>query len=88
MNYTHLSQETRWQIQRLRDGGWSLREIGTPVSRDTGTISRETHRHTNDEGDAARRARQRSAQRRVAASAQPRIDAAHWPIVEAHLAGS
>ncbi len=86
MHYTHLSQETRYQIQRLHDGGWSLREIGEQVSRDPGTISREIQRHTDDEGYAAKRAHQRSVQRRVAASAQPRIDAAHWPIVEGQLA--
>jgi IS30 family transposase len=86
MHYTHLSQETRYQIQSLHDGGWSLREIGEHVSRDPGTISREIHRNKDDEGYAAKRAHQRSVQRRVAASAQPRIDAAHWPIVEGQLA--
>ena len=39
MSYTHLSQETRYQIQGLREGGWSLREIGKQVSRDPSTIT-------------------------------------------------
>ena len=86
MSYTYLSQETRYQIQGLREGGWSLREIGKQVSRDPSTISRELHRNAGDEGYVAKPAHRQSERRRHAASAQPRIDADQWSVVEAHLA--
>ena len=86
MSYTHLSQETRYQIQGLREGGWSLREIDKQVSRDPSTISRELHRNAGDEGYVAKPAHRQSERRRHAASAQPRIDADPWSVVEAHLA--
>jgi IS30 family transposase len=63
-----------------------LREIGEYVSRDPSTVSRELRRNADQECYVAKPAHRQSVQRRHAASGQPRIDAAQWLVVEAHLA--
>jgi IS30 family transposase len=44
MSYTHLSQDERYQIQHLYEGGFSAREIGATLGRAATTISRELGR--------------------------------------------
>ncbi|MGH8335922.1 MAG: IS30 family transposase [Gammaproteobacteria bacterium] len=86
MSYTHLSQDERYQIQHLRAGGFSLREIGAELERAATTIGRELRRNPGDGGRyQARVAQRQSAKRRHAASAQARIHPDRWAAVEARL---
>lgn len=86
MSYAHLSQEERYQIRWLRQGGWSLEDIGVNLQRAASTISRELRRNAMPEcAYDCRNAQRQSVQRRHAASAQPRIDARVWATVEARL---
>ena len=86
MSYTHLSQDERYQIQTLRKGRFSIREIAEQIDRDASTISRELARNSDSEGYKARAAQRQSVLRRHAASTQPRIDAGVWPTEEARIA--
>jgi Transposase and inactivated derivatives, IS30 family len=74
MSYTHLSQDERYQIQHLHNGGFSAGEIGAQMQRAATTISRELRRNQGDADTYQARAAQRqSAKRRHAASVQVRI---------------
>lgn len=87
MSYAHLSQDERYQIQHLRRGGFSAREISAELKRAATTISRELRRNAG--GDVAkylaRTAQRQSMARRHAASAQTRIGADQWALVETRL---
>jgi IS30 family transposase len=86
MSYAHLSQEERYQIRWLRNGGWSLEDIAAELQRAASTISRELRRNATPEGVYdSRHAQRQAVQRRHAASALPRIDAQAWATVEACL---
>jgi IS30 family transposase len=85
MSYAHLSQDERYQIQHLRRGGFSVREIAKQIERSPSTVSRELFRNGQADEYAARSAQRQSVLRRQAASSQPRIDATVWPGVEARL---
>ena len=86
MSYTHLSQYERYQIQPLHRGGFSSRAVGEQIERSPSTIRRELQRNAQDAHYEARHAQRQSMQRRHAASSQPRLDEAIWPIVRAGLA--
>ena len=86
MSYTHLSQDERYQIQHLHNGGFSAGEIGAQMRRAATTISRELRRNASDEGKyQARPAHCQSATRRRAASTLARIHPDQWVAVEARL---
>lgn len=87
MSYAHLSQYERYQIEHLCKGGFSIRAIAEQIDRDASTVSRELIRNRNNKDYEARSAQRQSVQRRHAASAQPRIDAAIWPTIEARIVG-
>ena len=86
MSYTDLSPYERYQIQHLHRGGFSSRGIGEQIERSPSTIRRELQRNAQDAHYEARHAQRQSMQRRHAASSQPRLDEAIWPIVRAGLA--
>lgn len=86
MSYTHLSQYERYQIQCLHRGGFTSRAIGEEIGRSSSTIRRELERNASSGPYEARQAQRQSTKRRHAASSQPRIDEAVWPIVCAGLA--
>ena len=86
INYTHLSQDERYQIQHLHAGGFLAGEIGAGLGRATTTIRRELQRNQSDAGKyQARNAHRQSMKRRCAASAQTRILPDQWAAVEARL---
>ena len=86
MDYTHLSQGERYQIQCYERGGFSVRAIAEELGRCPSTISRELRRNaTTDGGYTGKQAHRQSVIRRRAASAQPRIESACWTTVEARL---
>lgn len=86
MNYTHLSQDERYQIQCLRRGGWELEAIAAGLQRAVSTVSRELRRNATPAGGYnSRHAQHQASERRRTASALPRIDARTWAVVEARL---
>ena len=86
MSYTHLSQDERYQIQHLHNGGFSAGAIGMEMKRAAATISRELRRNPGGVGKyQARSAHRQSTLRRHAASTQARIDPDRWDAVEARL---
>lgn len=46
MNYTHLSQSERYQIQCLRDVGLSITQTALRLGRHRSTIAREIRRNS------------------------------------------
>ena len=46
MNYTHLSQSERYQIQCLRDLGLSITQTALRLGRHRSTIAREIRRNS------------------------------------------
>lgn len=86
MSYTHLDRQERYQIQRLRRGGLSLRDIGRIMDRHTSTIQRELARNALEDGDYDyKQAHRESVTRRHAASSRAHIDPVAWEWVEARL---
>ena len=86
INYTHLSQDERYQIQLLHAGGFLAGEIGEQLGRATTTVRRELQRNQSDAGNyQARIAHRKSMRRRHTASAQARILPHQWAAIEARL---
>jgi IS30 family transposase len=86
MGYAHLSQDERYQIQCLNDGGFTAHEIAEQLNRAASTISRELKRNAGQvRVYRSRSAHRESTLRRHVASSQPHIDAARWQAVEARL---
>lgn len=81
MNYRHLTQEQRYQIQGLLRAGFANRSIATQIGCHPSTVSRERRRNGSGEYEAAT-AQRRAVERRFAASSIPRIDATTWREVE------
>ncbi|MCK9538934.1 helix-turn-helix domain-containing protein [Dokdonella sp.] len=51
MGYAHLSQDERYQIQCLHDGGFAARQIAHELQQSPSTISRELACNAGKEGD-------------------------------------
>jgi len=85
MRYTHLSQDERYQIQRLYRSSVSIHWIAEILDRSPSTISRELKRNAGDGSYQAANAQRVSVQRRSQASAVPRISLSEWRIVEDRL---
>jgi IS30 family transposase len=86
MTYTHLSQDERYQIQHLHNGGFLAGEISKEMGRATATVRRELQRNASDTGKyLARHAHCQSVKRRHTASTQARIAPDRWAAVEARL---
>ena len=85
MDYTHLSQDERYQIQCLHRGGLSSHAIGRRLGRAASTVRRELARNATEGRYECRAAQRRSVQRRHAASSRPRITAAQWVRADALL---
>jgi IS30 family transposase len=85
MNYRHLTEAVRYQIQALRNEGIGMRGIAKRVDCAASTISRELRRNGEPERYRAKAAQCKAHTRRHAACSRPRIDAAVWVEVEARL---
>ena len=86
MNYRHLTQEQRYQIQCLVRAGCSNRAIAPLIGCHPSTVSRERRRNGVDGGYRAVAAQQRASDRRYIASSVPRIVPKTWREVERALA--
>lgn len=85
MNYSHLSQDERYQIQRLRSAGVSIRMIARYTERAPSSISRELRRNAHVVRYFAKQAHNLSVIRRHRASSTPRISLSEWRLVEDRL---
>ena len=85
--YHHLTPELRCQIVALKDSGKSNHAIAKQLKRAPSTISRELRRNSVQSVYDAGKAGQMAAERRSAASGQPRkMTAERWGEVETKLA--
>lgn len=83
MNYTHITQEERYQIYALKKAGMNQTKIAEILGRSASTISRELRRNRGLRGYRPHQAHVKSLERR-AINAR-RIDADTWELVREKL---
>lgn len=83
MNYTHITQEERYQIYALKKAGINQSKISEIIGRSPSTISRELKRNRGLRGYRPHQAQMKSCERR-AINAR-RIDTATWDMVREKL---
>lgn len=86
MNYTHLTEIERYQIQSLLDAGISLTAIASQLERHKSTISREVARNRGVRKYSARGAHVLARRRCANRENVRRIEPAIWHDVETRLA--
>ncbi len=86
MPYRHLTLEERFLIYKLRQAGWSYRQIAVSLGRNHATISREIKRNSGKRGYRYKQADKSAKRRRREASAVPRkMTQERWAMVEDRL---
>ena len=85
MNYTHLTQDERYQIYILLKAGHNPSEIARAMNRDKSCISRELRRNRGERGYRPQQAHAVS-QARLQGRARPRVADDTWVFVETKLA--
>ena len=83
MDYTHLTQEERYQIYALKKAGLKQSEIASVLERSASTISRELARNCGRRGYRPKQAHCLSLERRAINARQ--IDAATWQFAQEML---
>jgi IS30 family transposase len=86
MNYTHLTQDERYQIAILNKAGHGKSDIARVMNRNKSTIGREMKRNRGERGYRPKQAQAFSQGRMRACENGPRIAAETWAIVEVKLA--
>ena len=86
MNYTHLTQDERYQIAILLKAGHQQNDIARVMNRHPSTISRELSRNHGQRGYRPKQAHEFSQARMRACENSPRVTAETWAIVEGKLA--
>ena len=86
MNYTHLTQDERYQIAILLKAGHQQNDIARVMNRHPSTISRELSRNRGQRGYRPKQAHEFSQARMRACENGPRVAAETWTVVEAKLA--
>ena len=86
MNYTHLTQDERYQIAILNKAGHDQSDIARVMNRHKSTIGREMKRNRGERGYRPKQAQAFSQARMRACENGPRIAAETWAIVEVKLA--
>ena len=87
MDYNHLTEEERYQIDDLRREGFSQRKIAKALRRSPSTLSRELNRNTGERGWRPRQAQLKAEERltvRGEANVKRASDAA-WEYAKKHL---
>lgn len=85
MNYTHLSQSGRYQIQCLRDLGLSITQTALRLGRHRSTIAREIRRNSDaSTAYQAHNAHQQALSRQSGQTNAQRFDDAQWELVPFH----
>ncbi|AFU43878.1 transposase [Acidovorax sp. KKS102] len=86
MNYTHLSQSERYQIQCLRDVGLSITQTALRLGRHRSTIAREIRRNSDaSTAYQAHNAHQQALSRQSGQTNAQRFDGAQWELVLSYL---
>ena len=86
MNYTHLSQSERYQIQCLRDVGLSITQTALRLGRHRSTIAREIRRNSDaSTAYQAHNAHQQALSRQSGQTNAQRFDDAQWELVLSYL---
>ena len=86
MNYTHLTQDERYQIAVLRSAQHTQADIAKLLGRHRATISRELSRNSGLRGYRPKQAQALCKQRGLACQNGPRIPQSTWNIVDQKLA--
>jgi transposase, IS30 family len=86
MNYTHLTQDERYQIAILLKAGHDQSDIARVMNRHKSSISRELRRNPGQRGYRPKQAHEFSQARMRACENGPRVPAATWAFAEAKLA--
>lgn len=85
MNYTHLTEDERYQIKELLDEGMSPTVIARQLGRAPSTISRELKRNRGERGYRPRQAQLKAKERQLLNHGMTRIDAEVWCEIEEQL---
>lgn len=85
MNYTHLTQDERYQIAILNKAGHDQSEIAQLMNRHPSTISRELRRNRGQRGYRPKQAHAFSQARMKACENGPRVSSEIWAVVDAKL---
>ena len=87
MNYKHLTEEERYQIDDLKREGLSQNKIAKKLGRSRSTLSRELRRNKGERGWRPRQAQLKAVDRLVARGANnaKKADEAAWRYAEKHL---
>ena len=87
MDYKHLTEEERYQIDDLRREGFNQKQIAKKIRRSPSTLSRELRRNEGERGWRPRQAQLKSVDRLVARGSNNarKISEAAWQYAEKHL---
>jgi len=87
MDYKHLTEEERYQIDDLRREGFNQTEIAKQIGRSTSTLSRELNRNKGEKGWRPRQAQLKAVERLVdrGSNNARKINEAAWRYAEKHL---
>jgi IS30 family transposase len=87
MDYKHLTEEERYQIDDLRREGFNQKEIAGKIGRSESTLSRELRRNKGERGWRPRQAQLKAVARLVSRGTNnaKRISEAAWRYAEKHL---
>jgi len=88
MNYSHLTQDERYQIAILNKAGHDKSDIARVMNRHKSTIGREMQRNRGERGYRPKQAQSLSQARMRACENGPRISVETWMIVEVKLGES
>ena len=81
MNYTHLTEEERYQIRAMLVAEFSIREIAQRLGRSASTICREIRRNRGQRGYRPKQAQEQAEQRASACRSRCRITPEQWRCV-------
>jgi IS30 family transposase len=85
MNYTHLTEDERYQIKEYLDEGMKQVEIALRLSRNPSSVSREIRRNRGERGYRPRQAEQKARERQRNSHQGSQIAPDTWAGVEAQL---
>lgn len=85
MNYTHLTEDERYQIYEWHREGRKQAEIGRELGRDKSTVSRELRRNRGQRGYRPHQAQQMAQERARHGANGRRVSAAAWAYAQDRL---
>lgn len=87
MNYKHLTEEERYQIDDLKREGFNQKQIAKKISRSTSTLSRELRRNEGERGWRPGQAQRKALQRLVVRGTNNarKVSEEAWHYAKKHL---